>query len=151
MATFTAENTPITVPGSSPPTHPVTPAITIVETEPLLGTPNNSRPITPRYGTDSALEARKRKEKRAFLSRPLVFREGDENAFEGPDSAHLASAHALMPAVDIVALPANGGRRPTRGSSTTGEDKVQPAGNESDYLKSKLWCVETNGLCALDF
>lgn len=111
----------------------------MVEAEPLLGSPNNSRPVAPRYGTDSALETRKRKKKkRAFLSRLLVFREGDENAFEETDSAHLATTHALIP-VDIVASPANGRRRQSRGHSTSDEDKVQPVANESDYLKSKLW------------
>lgn len=134
MTTFTAENTPTTA------TQPGTPAITIVETEPLLGTPNTSRPVTPRYGSESALESRKRNKKRAFLSRLLSFREGDENTLEETDTAHLATTHALMP-VDIVSLPANGGGGQSKGHTAIAEDKTQPIGNESDYLKSKLWYV----------
>ncbi|KZT72698.1 DUF803-domain-containing protein [Daedalea quercina L-15889] len=41
--------------------------------------------------------------------------------------------------VEVVSAHANGARRPSRSRTTSGESKTVPAGNESDYLKSKLW------------
>lgn len=88
------------------------------------------------YGSNTAaVQARQRKKQRAFLSRLFVFREDDEHPFQETDSAHLATTHALMP-VEVIPAHATGeGRRRT----TSGEGKTQDTGNETDYLKSKLW------------
>ncbi|KAH9843962.1 DUF803-domain-containing protein [Rhodofomes roseus] len=133
------QNTPTTTLGSyTPSPQPGTPAIAVVETEPLLGPPNHTRLMPPAYGSDPALETRQRRKKRAFLSRLFVFREDDEHLFQETDSAHLATTHALLP-VDVVPAHANGDRCPSSRRTTSGESKTEIAGNESDYLKSKLW------------
>ena len=109
----------------SPPANS-TPAVAVLETEPLLngGTPAG-------YGADSGALL----ERRPNWFRRLWSSDGSKrHLIHDVDSSHLASTHVLMP-VDVVhATSSEGPRRSSKNAQKNSSD-----GNESDYLRSKLW------------
>lgn len=87
---------------------------------------NETQPLLPRVQSDGTIMQKTSLFKRIF---PWGNRKGDT-----------ASSHSLIP-VDIVVVEPSGaaGRQSSR--SKRDKDQNNENGNESDYLKSKLWCV----------
>ncbi|PCH41331.1 DUF803-domain-containing protein [Wolfiporia cocos MD-104 SS10] len=131
-------------------TAPPTTALALVETQPLLGAV--SAPRSADYGTGSTASIsgpRHAKKKRKVLSRLFRFRKDDRRPYHDVDAAHLATTHALMP-VDVISVPpgrAHNGRDHIRDTQVRTQEtqdggdgeEDQQGGNESDYLRSKLW------------
>lgn len=98
----------------------VPPAMAVLETRPLL----DSSSEVARYDSSDSPK---------WTSRLSPWRKRVGKLAREADRAHLGSSHSLVP-VDVVSV--RPGRR-DKGDSSRSD--VQ--GNESDYLKSKLWCV----------
>ncbi|GBE79366.1 DUF803-domain-containing protein [Sparassis crispa] len=106
-------------------------AVALIETEPLLSTSNGTP--SPAYGTSVTLRPTK---KPTIFSRLSRISRHDTHPMKDTDQSHLA---ALDP-VDVVPILLPGDGR-TKNSSTEERGNSSNNGNESDYLKSKLWWV----------
>ncbi|KAL6298111.1 magnesium transporter NIPA-domain-containing protein [Sparassis latifolia] len=106
-------------------------AVALIETEPLLSTSNGTP--SPAYGTSVTLRPTK---KPTIFSRLSRISRHDTHPMKDTDQSHLA---ALDP-VDVVPILSPGDGR-TKNSSTEERGNSSNNGNESDYLKSKLWWV----------
>ncbi|KAK7695567.1 hypothetical protein QCA50_000203 [Cerrena zonata] len=99
----------------------------ISETEPLLS------PSTP--GLEHTSNPR-REVKRSFLSR--LWRGRATRAARESDHAHVAATHVMMP-VDVVTVNRTSRSNGRSHDPKPDSDQDSYDGNESDYLKSKLW------------
>ncbi|KAJ3558943.1 hypothetical protein NM688_g633 [Phlebia brevispora] len=109
--------------------------MTLVETQPLLP---NRNPDTPAqdYGSGSPQEHRRVASSPSFFARLSPWRKRAESM----SRVHVEAAHSLVP-VDVVTAHPGRSRGEYRDSddSKVQENPEDLTGNESDYLKSKLW------------
>lgn len=97
------------------------------ETEPLLASSTSELEHIPK---------RKSEAKRSFFSR--LWRGRAVRAAREADHAHVGATHIMMP-VDIVTASGTPGSNGRSRHSKLDSDEDPYDGNESDYLKSKLW------------
>lgn len=100
-----------------------------LETEPLLGHTGYS---TPTYGPGEPVIPIATKP--PWYTRLSPWRRRAGQMVREAEHAHLGSAHSLVP-VDIVTIRPKSSQREDSGGSS------ESNGNESDYLRSKLWCA----------
>jgi len=105
------------------------PVVAVVETEPLLGATDRESS----YGTPAIVT------KPTILSRFSRRYGRDVRNIEDADETHLASAHALIPVDVIPARIEQGSDGQSKQRRAELETSDVDMGNESDYLKSKLW------------
>ncbi|KAH9947323.1 DUF803-domain-containing protein, partial [Amylocystis lapponica] len=122
------------VPLKSPASTPVA----VSESEPLLR-PDDRAPAAS-YGASEGRPPLLPPKRRTFFSR-FAFRKRDrsERPFRDADTSHLAITHALVPVDVVTVLPESLANGDESRPGANAEDKEHYDGNESDYLKSKLW------------
>lgn len=122
------------------------------ETQPLLLSRDSERP--KKYGIDPGRSNSQdsvpmktlKKARRSFISGLIPFRKRHGAAQDGVHTGGDGSGetiHTLLPVDVMTEESALDGHKPVKKGKKDSADVEDEFGNESDYLRSKLWCVHS--------
>ncbi|KAL4241186.1 Magnesium transporter NIPA [Abortiporus biennis] len=111
--------------------RPRSSSVAFVETQPLIQ-PSEAT-LSANYGSNTQGHVNASPKPSVI---PQLWRTRAVNAASTADRGHIGATHAMLP-VDVITIPQEGNVDSLAKSSI--KDHERYSGNESDYLKSKLW------------
>ena len=122
-----------------------TSAVAVVETHPLVSSPTDA--ATRNYGTNSTNGRERAVSHPSFFRRFKPWGRRAKSAASSLERTYIGATTSLMP-VDVVTVRPVSPHRSDEEPSNGKDQEFPEDANESDYLRSKLWCVHEGNMSA---